>query len=248
MPLEVPIAPISERVTDLNAGYRGHGAVSVLSHALSDVQIGKTALVSSFGAESVVLLHLISIMDRTLPILFIDTELLFPETLSYQEQLAEKFGLTDIRTLKAPRPSLFEKDAANLLQHFDPDACCTLRKIEPLQKGLAGFDAWITGRKRFQGGLRQEIEFFENEGNTRIKINPLAHWTRQDLQDYITNNNLPRHPLVNRGYPSIGCLPCTTQVNAGEGIRAGRWRNSEKIECGIHFSSNGIVRNEEVRK
>ncbi|NOX39714.1 MAG: phosphoadenylyl-sulfate reductase [Alphaproteobacteria bacterium] len=244
MPLEAPLAPISQRIADLNARYRNHGAVSVLSHALADPMLGKIALVSSFGAESVVLLHLISIMDRTTPVLFIDTELLFAETLHYQETLAEAFGLSDIRRLTTPRDQIFERDPDNLLRHFDPDACCHLRKIEPLQKGLSGFDAWVTGRKRYQGGLRQKIEFFEAENAERIKINPLAHWGRDDLEDYIANNNLPRHPLVAKGYPSIGCAPCTTQVNLGEDIRAGRWRNTDKIECGIHFDENGVTRPE----
>jgi len=242
MPLEAPLAPITQRVADLNARYRHHGAVAVLSHALADPMLGKIALVSSFGAESVVLLHLISIMDRTTPVLFIDTELLFAETLAYQETLAETFALSDIRRLQTPRDEMFERDPDNLLRHFDPDACCHLRKIEPLQKGLADFDAWVTGRKRYQGGLRQKIEFFEVENAQRIKINPLAHWGRHDLEDYIANNNLPRHPLVAKGYPSIGCAPCTTQVNMGEDIRAGRWRNTEKIECGIHFGDDGATR------
>ncbi len=239
MPLETPLAPIAERVGDLNARYRHHGAISVLQHALSDPLIGQIALVSSFGAESVVLLHMISIMDRTTPVLFIDTEVLFEETLEYQTMLADRFGLTDVRILKARRSVLFDRDPDNILRRFDPDACCTLRKIEPLEAGLAGFDAWITGRKRYQGGVRRRIEFFENEADRRIKVNPLAHWSRADLLEYVANNNLPRHPLVDRGYPSIGCAPCTTEVNSGEDIRAGRWRNTEKIECGIHLASGG---------
>lgn len=246
MPLEHPLLPVADRVAKLNDRYRGHGAVSVLSHALSDPMIGRLALVSSFGAESVVLLHLISIMDRSLPVLFIDSEMLFAETLAYQEKLAEAFGLLDVRTLRPTREALFASDPENLLHLYDQDACCALRKVDPLTQGLHGFDGWITGRKRYQGGQRQALAFFEVDGPNRIKINPLAHWTRDDLTDYIENNNLPRHPLVGKGFASIGCKPCTSRVNEGEDSRAGRWRKSEKTECGIHFGS-APIRQEAVR-
>ena len=242
MPLEAPLAPVAERVAELNARYRGHGAVSVLSHALSDPQVGSLALVSSFGAESVVLLHLISIMDRTTPVLFIDTEMLFEETLTYQSELAEKLGLTDVRLIRADRAELFAEDNDGLLHQTDPDACCALRKTRPLQKALDDFDGWITGRKRFQGAQRAALDFFEDEGGRRIKVNPLAHWAPEDLQEYIDNNKLPRHPLVKRGFPSIGCAPCTTKVAPGEDPRAGRWRGRQKDECGIHFVDGKVVR------
>ena len=122
------------------------------------------------------------------------------------------------------------------------DACCALRKTEPLERALQGYDAWITGRKRFQNADRGTIDFFENEGDFRIKVNPLAHWGREDLEEYIVNNRLPRHPLVAKGYPSIGCAPCTSPVAPGEDPRAGRWRNSTKTECGIHFVGGKPVR------
>lgn len=242
MPLEAPLAPVQDRVDDLNFRFRGHGAVSVLSHALSDGMIGQSALVSSFGTESVVLLHLISIMDRSLPVIFVDTELLFPETLEYQTTLASKFGLTNVNIVKPRRSALFDKDPDGILHHFEPNACCNLRKVEPLQNALSGFDAWITGRKRYQGGTRQDVSFFENENDQRIKINPLAYWSRDDLLDYITNNKLPRHPLVNKGFPSVGCHPCTGPAGQDEDSRAGRWRGMTKSECGIHFSPEGVER------
>lgn len=242
MPLESPLAPVAERVAELNARYRHHGATAVLERAITDPQVGRLALVSSFGAESVVLLHLVSIMDRTTPVLFIDTEMLFAETLTYQADLASRLRLTDLRIVKARRADVFVQDNEGLLHLHDPDACCALRKTAPLQRALSGFDAWITGRKRYQGGQRTAIEFFEAEDDLRIKVNPLAHWTTADLQDYITENRLPRHPLVAKGYPSIGCAPCTTRVNDGEDPRAGRWRDTEKEECGIHFVDGKAVR------
>ena len=241
MPLESPLAPVSERVADLNARYRHHGATAVLERAMTDPQVGRIALVSSFGAESVVLLHLVSVIDRTTPVLYIDTEMLFAETIAYQAEVAEKLGLT-ITRITADRTKLAFEDPDNTLHQFNTDACCALRKTEPLERALSGFDAWITGRKRYQGATRAAVDFFEAEGDIRIKVNPLAHWDRADLEDYMVNNRLPRHPLVAKGYPSIGCAPCTSPVSPGEDPRAGRWRNSEKVECGIHFINGRAVR------
>ncbi len=240
MPLDLTI---DERVADLNDRYRNHGATSVLEHALSDPMVGEIALVSSFGAESVVLLHLISVMDPKTPVIFLDTEMLFPETLRYQSELADTLGLKDVRRVLPDRAEIFAKDNENLLHQSDPDACCDLRKTRPLDRALEPFDAWISGRKRFQAGTRANLEFFE-PGTTapRVKVNPLAHWGREDVQDYMINNRLPRHPLVAQGYPSIGCLPCTSKVETGEDPRAGRWRGHEKTECGIHLGPKGLIR------
>lgn len=235
--------PIGVRVSALNARYRAHAGVVVLRHALADPAVGRVALVSSFGAESVVLLHMLAKIDRTVPVIFIDTHLLFEETLAYQRMLAERFDLRDLRVIHARPADLASQDPADDLHQYDTDACCALRKTEPLQEALAEFDGWITGRKRFQGGAREQLEFFEAEdGVGRLKINPLAHWDRGDVADYILNNRLPRHPLVAQGYPSIGCAPCTSPVAAGEDPRAGRWRGSDKSECGIHFVNGRIVR------
>lgn len=245
MPLEAPPPAPGERAIRLNRRYRHHGAVAVLDRALSDPALGRIALVSSFGAESVALLHLVSVVDRTLPVIFVDTEMLFPETFAYQEEVAGMLGLTDLRRVTAHRQALATHDPAGDLHRVDPDACCALRKIEPLETALADFDAWITGRKRFQGGERANLEFFETDAAGRIKVNPLAHWEKGDVQDYMVENRLPRHPLVARGYPSIGCAPCTSPVGEGEDERAGRWRDSEKTECGIHFVDGRIVRRPE---
>jgi phosphoadenosine phosphosulfate reductase len=235
-------ASLAERAAELNRRYRHHAAVSVLEHALRDPDVGEIALVSSFGAESVVLLHMVSVMRPSLPVLFIDTEMLFPETLDYQRRVAERLGLTDVRVIRAARAELALEDPEGTLHRDDPDACCALRKTRPLERALEGFDGWITGRKRFQGGARAALEFFEAEGDVRLKVNPLAHWGREDVQDYIVNNRLPRHPLVAKGYRSIGCMPCTTPVAADEDERAGRWRGRAKTECGIHFLNGRTVR------
>lgn len=242
MPRDLHSGAVADRVATLNARYRHHGATAVLEHALRDADLGRVALVSSFGAESVVLLHLVSVIAPETPVLFIDTRMLFPETLEYQREVAEKLDLRDIRTIRAAHPRLAMDDPDNTLHQFNTDACCALRKVEPLERALSGFDGWITGRKRYQGSTRNTVEFFEAEGDIRIKVNPLAHWGREDLADYMVNNRLPRHPLVAKGYPSIGCAPCTSPVAAGEDPRAGRWRNSEKTECGIHFIDGKAVR------
>jgi phosphoadenosine phosphosulfate reductase len=168
--------------------------------------------------------------------------MLFQETLDYQRELAEKLPLCDIRTIRARKTRTDFEDPDGTLHQFSTDACCNVRKVEPLERALQGFDGWITGRKRFQNQDRGTIDFFENEGDFRIKVNPLAHWGREDLEDYLVNNNLPRHPLVAKGYPSIGCAPCTSPVKPGEDPRAGRWRGQDKSECGIHFINGKPVR------
>ena len=242
MLLRVEQPSVADRVAALNTRYRHHSATAVLEHALNDPELGRVALVSSFGAESVVLLHLVSVLAPQTPVIFVDTRMLFQETLDYQRELAERLHLCDIRTIRARKTRLDFEDPDGTLHQFSTDACCNLRKVEPLEHTLQGFDGWITGRKRFQNADRGTIDFFENEGDFRIKVNPLAHWGREDLDDYITNNNLPRHPLVAKGYPSIGCAPCTSPVKPGEDPRSGRWRGQAKTECGIHFVGGKPVR------
>lgn len=244
MPLDLPpAAPLEHRVARLNVQLRHHAAVEVMRHAVAAVP--RLALVSSFGAESVALLHLASRVRKDLPVLFIDTEMLFPETLAYQREVARKLGLTRITVVRSTDAATQDPDGS--LHQRAPDACCALRKTAPLQAALREFDGWITGRKRFQSGQRAQLPHFETEepggGHAdRIKVNPLAFWSAQDVQDYIEENNLPRHPLVARGYPSIGCAPCTDPVKPGEDPRAGRWRNQTKEECGIHFVDGKVVR------
>ena len=239
----MPQNDLHARVRALNDRYRHHSAISVLEHALRDPQAGKLALVSSFGAESVVLLHMVSVTRDMTPVIFIDTEMLFAETLVYQQELAERLNLRDLRIIRPDAQDLARTDERQTLYRRDTDACCALRKTRPLQRALAGFDGWITGRKRYQTGTRATLDFFEIEDGTgRIKVNPLAHWARDDIRTYMEENRLPRHPLVSQGYPSIGCMPCTTPVKPGEDPRSGRWRDQDKTECGIHFVNGKLVR------
>ena len=233
---------LEDRAARLNDRYRHHAATDVLRRAVTDPDLGQVALVSSFGAESVVLLHMISVVAPGLPVLFIDTQMLFAETMDYQQQVSRKLGLTNVQVIRASDAEVQRHDPDGTLHKTAPDACCDFRKTVPLERVLSGYDAWITGRKRFQGGARTELEFFEPEEPGRLRINPLAHWRSEDVQDYLNENNLPRHPLVAKGYPSIGCAPCTSPVKAGEDPRSGRWRGSDKTECGIHFIGGKIVR------
>ncbi|WP_299693381.1 phosphoadenylyl-sulfate reductase [uncultured Tateyamaria sp.] len=229
----------AERVGALNARLTHHGAWDVLNAAFYAVP--DLALVSSFGAESVVLLHLAAMVRRDVPVIFIDTEMLFAETLVYQQEVAERLRLTNVRIIRAD--DLDAGDADGTLHTRDTDACCALRKTAPLQRALASHGGWITGRKRYQSGRRATLAFFELEGATgRIKVNPLARWSPDDVAEYMTENRLPRHPLVAAGYPSIGCAPCTSPVAAGEDPRAGRWRDQDKDECGIHFVDGKMIR------
>lgn len=227
------------KVDRLNDRLRHHSATDVLRAARDNVP--DLALVSSFGAESVALLHLTAMVDRDIPVLFIDTEMLFTETLVYQQEVAERLGLRNLRILRSDEVARDDPDGT--LHQRDTDACCALRKTRPLNAALEQHSGWITGRKRFQSGQRADLDFFEVEAGThRIKVNPLAYWQPGDVADYIAENRLPRHPLVAQGYPSIGCAPCTSPVTAGEDPRAGRWRNSDKDECGIHFVDGKMIR------
>jgi phosphoadenosine phosphosulfate reductase len=236
-------ASLAARAATLNTRYRHHGAIAVLAAALSDPETGQLALVSSFGAESVVLLHMLALADKNTPVLFIDTEMLFAETLVYQAEVSARLGLRNVQIIRAAQADIAKADPYGALHLSDTDTCCALRKTAPLNNALSGFDGWITGRKRFQADSRATLNFFEvDEGAGRIKVNPLAHWARDDVRTYMEENRLPRHPLVARGYPSIGCAPCTSAVKPGEDPRAGRWRGRQKEECGIHIVDGKMVR------
>lgn len=245
---ETEFAPLDAPIEALNSQVTGFEPLAILDFAVQQEIINKVALVSSFGAESIVLLHMVSLIDQNMPVLFLDTQMLFDETLAYQTGVARQLGLSDVRRIQPDPSRISEMDPHGSLHQSGKDTCCALRKTQPLQHALRGFDTWITGRKRFQSGRRADLEVFENDGGQRIKVNPLAHWDPKDLETYIKTNDLPRHPLVARGFPSIGCAPCTSAVKDGEETRSGRWRDSEKTECGIHFpnteTKHGTVKRE----
>ena len=192
----------------------------------------RLALVSSFGAESAVLLHLASQVSPKIPVLFLDTGMLFGQTLDYRKSLAAQFGLTDVRDLRPAFADLATQDPKSDLWRTSVDGCCNIRKVLPLDRALGGFDGWITGRKRFHGGDRLSLPVVE-EADGKLKFNPLANWAKAELEAYIAEHHLPSHPLVAQGYASIGCWPCTQPSEDG---RSGRWQGQEKTECGIHVA------------
>lgn len=238
MPLDIN-ALLTARAAQLNADLAEADAATILETALRNAHTGELAMVSSFGAESVVLLHLLSKVAPDTPVLFLETGMLFPETLAYQREVAETLGLTDVRIIRPDTLDLFLHDPEGDLHLRDGDTCCALRKTKPLELALQEFDGWITGRKRHQTGDRAGMEIVEVDAG-KLKINPLAGWTPQDIAAYMDAHDLPRHPLVARGFASIGCAPCTTKVAPGEDPRAGRWRGRVKTECGIHFAGGRV--------
>ncbi len=217
-------------------------AETVLRRVVVDGRVGRAALVSSFGADSAVLLHMIAGLDAATPVLFVDSRKLFDETLAYRDRLVAEFGLTAVRTVRAGAAALARADPQGTRHRDDPDGCCAARKVAPLAAALAGFDAWITGRRRHQTPLRAAMGRFERDGDGRIKVNPLADWSHADVAAYRRRHRLPPHPLEARGYASIGCAPCTTAVAPGEDPRAGRWRAHGKTECGLHLRDGRLVR------
>jgi phosphoadenosine phosphosulfate reductase len=227
------VDPAISHAAFLNTRYAGWGAHDILAELIHEEFAGHIALVSSFGAQSVVLLHLIASIHPGTPIIFIDTGKLFGSTLRYRDEMVDRFGLMDVRVVRPDSITLAERDADSVLWMRDSDQCCAIRKIAPLAAALTEFDAWISGRKRYQGGARAGLPLVEpDEG--RIKINPLAYWTRGEIAAYRMRHDLPEHPLVADGFRSIGCMPCTTRVAEGEDERDGRWRGTNKKECGIH--------------
>jgi phosphoadenosine phosphosulfate reductase len=219
----------------LNNMFRGRDTVEMLEVVLRENMLGDAAIVSSFGAESSVLLHLISSIDPSVPVLFLETGKHFPETITYKEELRQRLGLKDLRDLRPDANLLQQKDENGLRWSYDPDGCCEIRKVLPLKQALAGFDAQFTGRKAFQSSTRNALPRFEIEEG-RLKVNPLADWDRARLEAYMADHDLPAHPLVEQGYPSIGCSPCTSKVAPGEDPRSGRWKGWDKVECGIHVA------------
>lgn len=225
----------------LNGMFDEMDGVSVLRQAVTDILPDDIAIVSSFGADSSVLLHMLAQVDPTLPVYFLETGKHFPETLDYVRTLEARLGLTNVRWLRPDPKDLARFDPDGDLWETDPDSCCHIRKTEPLDGEIAQFGGWVTGRKRYQTAERGVLPHFELTGDDRIKVNPLAYFTDADVNAYKIAHGLPEHPLFAKGYKSIGCAPCTTIVAEGEDPRAGRWRGLNKKECGIHFDFNGAI-------
>ena len=218
---------------ELDLALRHASPADAIATALQTVGRERLAVVSSFGTESAALLKVMADVDPAIPVIFLDTGWLFEETLSYRDTLIATLGLRDVRSIKPLEETLTREDPDRELWFSDPDACCRIRKVEPLARALKPFSAWINGRKRFQGGARAEIPVVEDDG-ARLKFNPFANVAREEIATIYKLAKLPPHPLVASGYLSVGCMPCSSRTAPGEDARAGRWRGKAKTECGIH--------------
>lgn len=217
-------AAMRDRVRTLE----GRDPESVLTWAVRAFP-GTVALTVSFGGGGLVLAHLISRIDPSVPVLFLNTGFLFPETLEFKERFVRRYGLNLVELGPATEPGP--------LYQTDPDRCCWIRKVAPLEHAMQPFDAWISAVRRDQSATRAEfemIEFHEFGGRPMVKIFPLAHWSRADVSRYLSDHGVPQHPLQEQGYTSIGCWPCTRPTAVGEAERAGRWSGTGKTECGLH--------------
>ncbi len=218
---------------ELDLALRNESPAEVIATALRTVGRERLAVVSSFGTESAALLKVMADVDPAIPVVFLDTDWLFEETLAYRDTLIATLGLRDVRSIKPLEQTLSREDPDRELWFSDPDGCCRIRKVEPLARALAPFSAWINGRKRFQGGLRADIPVVEDDG-IRLKFNPFANVSREEIEAIYQLAKLPAHPLTALDYLSVGCMPCSSRTSPDEDARAGRWRGRAKTECGIH--------------
>ena len=238
MRIQCPPYPTPTKAQALAAELEPLAAAAIVARVAQSYR-GRIALVSSFGPESAVLLHLVALADPALPVILLDTGKLFPETLDYRDRLVARLGLRDVRSITPDPAELGARDAYGGLWGLDPDACCTLRKVEPLEAALAPFAIWLNGRKRAHGGARRALPLVEATADGRLKVNPLAAWDTAALEAWRVAHDLPAHPLAALGYTSVGCTDCTSPVTAGQAIRAGRWHGTGKTECGIHTRPAG---------
>ncbi|APG62358.1 phosphoadenosine phosphosulfate reductase [Sphingorhabdus lutea] len=234
--LDISAHYLAEDIAQYNEQLNGLSSLDAVQKLNELGLLNGAVTVSSFGAESAVLLHLVGQVRPDLPVFFLDTKKHFAETLEYRDILAKHLDLNLI-ILEPEEVEVTKRDENGLRWSYDPDGCCDIRKVLPLAKGLLPYRASITGRKGFQSSTRNAlkiVEFDNSDAMGRLKINPLANWDKERLDAYFTAHNLPRHPLEAQGYPSIGCSPCTSKVAPGEDPRSGRWKGWDKVECGIH--------------
>lgn len=230
---ELQSASVLPTADELDRALRDAAPAEIIAAALKTVGRDQLAVMSSFGTESAALLKVMADVDPAIPVIFLDTGWLFEETLAYRDTLIAKLGLRDVRSIKPLEEALKRDDPDQDLWFSNPDACCRIRKVEPLARALKPFSAWVNGRKRFQGGVRADIPVVEVD-DTRLKFNPFANVSREEIKDIYARAELPQHPLQASGFMSVGCMPCTSRTTEGEDERAGRWRGRPKTECGIH--------------
>lgn len=232
---------LRDRAFGLSARYMGQSPQEVLRGVIGADFAGRIGLVSSFGTEAAVLLHMVSLIDPYVPVIFLDTQKHFPETIAYRDALVAQLGLCNIQVVTPAPASVAADDPDGTLSGRNPDLCCHVRKTLPMMAALRSLDCWITGRKRAQAKTRAGLQLFETQDRW-IKVNPLLDWSTDDVSHYFETHDLPQHPLKGKGFLSVGCAPCTRAVAAGEDARSGRWAGSGKTECGIHFENGKMVR------
>jgi phosphoadenosine phosphosulfate reductase len=230
--------PLQEKARKIQARYADATPETLFDGLIHEEFPGKITLLSSFGAEAAILLYFAAQADKAFPVIFLDTKKLFTETLEYRNTLIEQFGLTNVKTIYPDYADISRDDPEGDLWQKDPRRCCTIRKVIPLERALKGYDAWITGRKRYHGGIRTELPFVEI-ADGRIKVNPLFDWNREKINKFFEEKEFPHHPLLEQGYTSIGCEVCTAKPLQDGDVRSGRWAGQDKEECGIHLGSDG---------
>ena len=220
-------------IDNVNNILNGKSTKEGIKLLIEDIFLDKISYVCSFGAESAIILDMISKIKKDFPIVFINTLKLFQETIDYKNYLKESLGLKNIIEIQPETNELKYKDKNNDLWKTDTDKCCELRKVKPLNQALKNYDAWFSGRKSYHSDVRQENTMVELHDDKYI-VSPLLNWKRVDIENYFLAHDLKRHPLVFQSYLSIGCTHCTSKTIDANDVRSGRWANSEKTECGIH--------------
>ncbi|MDB5503663.1 MAG: phosphoadenylyl-sulfate reductase [Tardiphaga sp.] len=236
IPAQDALFDVALKAQEFDRQLRDAAPAEVIAAALRELGRDKLAVVSSFGTQSAALLKVMADVDPAIPVVFLDTGWLFEETLAYRDTLVATLGLSDVRSIQPLEETLQHDDPERDLWFANPDACCRIRKVEPLARALAPFSGWINGRKRFQGGLRAAMPVVEADG-VRLKFNPFANVSREDIELIYASAKLPPHPLAASGFYSVGCMPCTSRTAPGEDERSGRWRGNAKTECGIHTTN-----------
>ena len=218
----------------LNEDYNNLSPMEIIEQSINDVFKNEIAYVCSFGTESAIILHMISKTEKNLPIILINTNFLFDETLKYKNYLLKKLSLKNFIEIFPDKTDLYSEDNNNILWRTDQDRCCNIRKVLPLQKELKKYKAWISGRKSYHNGERRSLKPTEIL-NRKIVVNPLANIKKDFVDSYFEKENIDRHPLFEKGYLSIGCIHCTQKAINPNDPRSGRWSDKIKTECGIHY-------------
>jgi phosphoadenosine phosphosulfate reductase len=225
------------QIGDLNSRFDDSAPQDILRWAFEESGMERVAIASAFQREGTAIIHMATRIRPDVPILFLETGFHFAETLAFKQQLIERYGLNVVELTGEHTVDSQEATFGFRLYERDPDLCCRLNKVEPFQRALEGFDAWVTGMRRDSAWTRAKsplVTCYEiSPGQPIVRVNPIAGWAQRDVWAYLKEHDIPHNPLYDLGFASIGCAPCTRMVFSGEDERAGRWSGTGKIECGI---------------